>query len=209
MHVFLCLTIFVSIFSPGTDPASQHLDVLATGAAVELVDSVVSPAHGVSHLCLILHMHAEVDSVHTEHLLEHPQTHSGFGSAAHKTNIQLGFYAAQSLIVAQAYSHLQWIAHHKQHLDTSGKKVETDELVEILNVGIVGDDTIISISFFSTVPSVQHLISFLGDYSHSWPGGWHSNFRHTDRQMSRDRQMDNTRSSVYSNATSLPSEPTF
>lgn len=117
----MCLTIFVSIFSFGADPASQHLDMLATGAAVELVDSVVSPAHGVSHLCLILHVHAEVDSIHTKHLLEHPQAHSDFGRTAHKTNIQLVFYAALSLIVMQADSHLQWIAHHKQHLDTSGK----------------------------------------------------------------------------------------
>ena len=126
--VCVCLTIFVSIFSFGADLASQHLDVLATGAAVELVDSVVSPTHGVSHLCLVLHMHAEVYSIHTKYLLEHPQTCPSLAEnvehirrTAHKTNIQLVFYAAQSLLVMHADSHLQWIAHHQQHLDTSGK----------------------------------------------------------------------------------------
>lgn len=77
--VHVCLTIFVSVFSSGADPAPQHLHMLATGAAVKLVDSVMSPTHGVSHLCLVLHVHAEVDSIHAKHLLEHPQTHPEFG----------------------------------------------------------------------------------------------------------------------------------
>lgn len=76
----VCLTIFVSVFSSGADPAFHHLDVLATGATVQLVDSVVSPAHGVPHMCLVLHMHTEVDSIHTKYLLEHPQTHPEVGA---------------------------------------------------------------------------------------------------------------------------------
>ena len=78
VHACKCLTIFVSIFSTGTDFAPQDLDVFATGTAVELVDPVVSPAHGVSHLRLVLHMHTEVDSIHTKYLLgTHAQTHRG------------------------------------------------------------------------------------------------------------------------------------
>lgn len=77
--VCVCLTIFVSIFSSSADSASQHLDVLAAGAAVELVDPVVSPTHGVSHLRLVLHMHTEVDPIHTKYLLgihTHTYTHT-------------------------------------------------------------------------------------------------------------------------------------
>lgn len=68
MHVWL--TIFVSIFSPGTDFTAQHLDVFAAGSAVQLVDPVVPATHGVSHLCLVLYVHAEVHPIHTEYLLE-------------------------------------------------------------------------------------------------------------------------------------------
>lgn len=67
--VCVCLTKFVSVFSSSADSASQHLDVFAAGAAVELVDPVVSPTHGVSHLRLVLHMHTEVDPIHTKYLL--------------------------------------------------------------------------------------------------------------------------------------------
>lgn len=67
--VCVCLTIFVPILSSGADPASKNLDVFAAGAAVELVYSVVSATHGVSHLCLVLHMHTEVHSIHTNYLL--------------------------------------------------------------------------------------------------------------------------------------------
>lgn len=77
--VCVCLTIFVSVFSSRADPASDHLHVFAAGAAVELVDPVVSPTHGVSHLRLVLHMHAEVDPIHTEYLLltyTHTDTHT-------------------------------------------------------------------------------------------------------------------------------------
>lgn len=75
-HVCVCLTKFVSIFSSCADSAPQHLDVFAAGAAVELVDPVLSPTHGVSHLRLVLHVHAEVDPVHTEYLLrKHTHTH--------------------------------------------------------------------------------------------------------------------------------------
>lgn len=77
VRLCVCLTIFVSIFSSGADSAPQHLDVFAAGAAVELVDPMVSPTHGVSHLCLVLHMHTEVDSIHTKYLLRaHVHTHT-------------------------------------------------------------------------------------------------------------------------------------
>ena len=73
----VCLTKFVSIFSSSADSTSQHLDVFAAGAAVELVDPVVSPTHGVSHLRLVLHMHTEVDPIHTKYLLRtHIHTHT-------------------------------------------------------------------------------------------------------------------------------------
>lgn len=84
--VCVCLTIFVSIFSSSTDSASQHLDVFAAGAAVELVDPVVSPTHGVSHLRLVLHMHTEVDPIHTKYLLgthTHTYTHTPRGWHTH------------------------------------------------------------------------------------------------------------------------------
>lgn len=68
-------------------------------------------------------------------------------------------------------------------------------------------DTIISISFFSDVLSVQHLFSLLSDYSHCWVCGCLSNL--TYGQMSRHRQTDNTQSTVYRYATSFLSKPTF
>ena len=69
LSVCVCLTIFVSILSAGTDASPQHLDVFAAGAAVELVDPVVPPAHSVSHPGLVLHVHAEVNPIHAKHLL--------------------------------------------------------------------------------------------------------------------------------------------
>lgn len=68
-RVCVCLTIFISVFSSGADPPSHHLDVFAAGPAVELVNAMVSPAHGVSHLRLVFYVHAEVDPIHAEYLL--------------------------------------------------------------------------------------------------------------------------------------------
>lgn len=79
--VSVCLTIFISIFSSGADSASHHLDVFAAGPAVELVNPMVSPTHGVSHLRLVFYMHAEVDPIHTEYLL-------GITTCAHKSREQ-------------------------------------------------------------------------------------------------------------------------
>lgn len=89
--VCVCLTIFISIFSSSTDSAPQHLDMFTAGSAVELVDPVVSPTHGVSHLCLVLYMHAEVHPIHTKYLLgiyRHVDTReslTGFGKTKHPT----------------------------------------------------------------------------------------------------------------------------
>lgn len=62
------VTEFVSVLSTGADPAAEHLDMFAAGATVELVDSRLSPAHGVSCTSLILHVHAEVHAINSEHL---------------------------------------------------------------------------------------------------------------------------------------------
>lgn len=75
--LFVCLTIFVSVFSSGADTATHYLDVFAAGPAIELVNSMVSPAHCVSHLRLVFYMHAEVDPVHTEYLLGIRSAHAG------------------------------------------------------------------------------------------------------------------------------------
>lgn len=69
VRLCVCLTIFISIFSSSTDSAPQHLDMFTAGPAVELVDPVVSPTHGVSHLRLVLYMHAEVHPIHAKYLL--------------------------------------------------------------------------------------------------------------------------------------------
>lgn len=62
------VTEFVSILPTGADSAAEHLDVFTAGAAVELVDSGLSPAHWVSCTSLILHVHAEVHAINSEHL---------------------------------------------------------------------------------------------------------------------------------------------
>lgn len=62
------VTEFVSVLPAGADFATKHLDMFAAGATVELVDSGLSPAHGVSCSSLILHVHAEVHAINSEHL---------------------------------------------------------------------------------------------------------------------------------------------
>ena len=57
-------TIFVPVLSLGTDLPPQDLDVFPTGPAVQLVHSVVTPTHRVSHPGLILHVDPEVNVVH-------------------------------------------------------------------------------------------------------------------------------------------------
>ncbi len=68
---FVCVcvvTIFVSVLSAGADFASEHLDVFPTGAAVKLVHTMMSAAHGILCTSLILHVHAEIHPVHSKHL---------------------------------------------------------------------------------------------------------------------------------------------
>lgn len=65
-------------------------------------------------------------------------------------------------------------------------------------------DSIISTSFFSVVLSAQHLFSSLADYSHRL------GVRPPQQllvQMYRDRQTDNTHSSVYRSATRFLFKP--
>ena len=103
--VCVCLTIFVSVFSAGTDASPEHLDMLAAGAAVELVDAVLPPAHGVSHTCLVFHMNTEVNPIHAKHLLEahphtctdrhthtHTHTHRNTDKYRHSRNEQLNMF---------------------------------------------------------------------------------------------------------------------
>lgn len=115
MCVSFCLTIFISIFSPGTDPASQHLDMFATGATVELVDPVVSSTHGVSHLCLVFHMHAEVDPIHTKYLLgaqtqfgkrRQLQSRNRHKHAHYRHTTRLSCSRVYALVVMHTYPHL-------------------------------------------------------------------------------------------------------
>lgn len=53
-------------------------------------------------------------------------------------------------------------------------------------------DSIISMSFFSVVLSVQHLFSSLGDYSHGWVCVCVWLPQQLRVQMYRDQQTDNT-----------------
>lgn len=98
----VCLTIFISIFSLGADFTTYHLDVFAAGAAVELVDPVVSPTHGVSHLRLVLHMHAEVDSIHTEYLLRSESAQRSRGG----TRCRMEKHNLEHLVIVHADAHL-------------------------------------------------------------------------------------------------------
>lgn len=64
-------------------------------------------------------------------------------------------------------------------------------------------DSIISMSFFFVVLSVQHLFSSLGDYSHGWVCVCVWLPQQLRVQMYRDQQTDNTQSCVYCYATSV------
>lgn len=54
------LTIFISIFSFGTDPPAKHLDVFPACPAVELIEPKLLPAHVVPRPRLVLHVYPKI-----------------------------------------------------------------------------------------------------------------------------------------------------